>query len=595
LGVSDPSLFEEVNFIVLDTELKRDELLSSAILHATISDQIFELGATTINIPEKDILGNDLTVSTGVVVTNYLIKTEIKAIIKAMLDMGYTKVADFNTVNLEDTTLLKNNMTVMLESAIIHSTISDEILNIGSTVIVPEKDIDNFDILVPRGLTTYITSDELEALVAGLDLLGVSDPALFEDFTFASLDDDTKRTVLLESSILHATISDQLLNLSSNLLYVPEQDELGTDLKIIRGATVTTEFVAKVEIKAIIEAMLAMGYIDVKDLTNEIDEQKFIDNMSLVIQSASMQATVSNQILGSNITSLIIPDVDETSSQIRIIYPDVTFIESNELEAFFISIDLFATPNLDFDTFSPSLTQVQTIDRNILFNSYIMLATVSDYFLDVSGDESEPYGTTSLLVPTTKRIATTVDLIPAEVVEKQELIYILDTFDILGLTNYNDPFDADTINNLTSTQIDQVLLSDSVHVTIDNMIRGNANVAGGIPALAEDTTTYTITVTTKTEIKNFIIAVQQFDGVNFTNVSFSATAVATLNSSQRDLVLDSMIVRNILTPELETMGTVFPFSLDPYVFVNSDYMNDDMLTFLTEIGINNVFTHYGLI
>src|SRR5690606_21242222 len=147
----------------------------------------------------------------------------------------------------------------------------------------------------------------------------------------------------------------------------------------------------------------------------------------------------------------------------------------------------------------------QAVDKNILFNSYIMVATVSDYFLDAAvGDETALPGTTSLLIPTTERVARRVDGIAAQAMNKQAMIYMFDAFNILGLTDYNSNFDASVITGKTGAEIDQMLLSASVHVTVDNMMRGNASVASKIPALAEDNTTYAVTVTTKTAIRNFI-------------------------------------------------------------------------------------------
>ncbi|PKK94353.1 MAG: hypothetical protein CVV60_06855, partial [Tenericutes bacterium HGW-Tenericutes-5] len=335
--------------------------------------------------------------------------------------------------------------------------------------------------------------------------------------------------------------------------------------------TVDLEFIEKAEINAIMKAMIAMGYTDVQNLTGEIDSQVFIDNVSLVLESASMHATVSNQILGATTTSLIIPDEDLLTNPIRIAFTDVTFISSAELNKFFTSIDLLAIPNLDFNNVSQfNLTNIQSLDKNIFFDSFIMLATVSDYFLDAAiGDETYGSGATNLLVPSTKKISILVETVSAQAIDKTEMIYMLDAFDVLGLADYNSNFDATVITGLTSPEIDQVLLSDSVHITVDSMLRGNASISGGIPALAEDNTTYSVTVTTKPAIRNFILATQQISGASFTNVTFNVTAIASLDANQRDIVLDSMIVRNILTPELENMATTFPFSLDPYVFVNT--------------------------
>ena len=564
-------------------------LLNSEIIHATFSDVIVQLDKSeggALIVTERDVLNNLVITEVGGI--TFVSEAEILSLIRAMY---FLDVNDFDVVDLENTQVLKDNFDVLLDSAIIHATISDTILTIGSTVIVPEKDVDNNDVIVTRGTTVFILEAELSSLLDGLDLLGVSDPTAFNQFNFGNLDDDAKRTQLLESAILHATITDQLLGLDPSLLYVPVQNELGEPLKVQTGTLITT-FVIKDEIKAIITAMIAMGYSDVNDLSQEIQEQTFIDNMNLVLQSASMQATVSNKILNSSITSLRIPDQDEASLDLRIVYSDVTFIRSDELENFFISVDLFDIPNVDFDTFYVGPDEIMNIDTNIFFNSFIMVATVSDYFLDVAGDETEAPGTTILLIPTTKRIPITIAGISAEVVERQELINILNGFDILGYSNYGEPMDANIITSLTGPDIDNILLSDSLHVTIDNMLRGNAAISGGIPALAEDTTSYSMTITIKTAVRNFILATQQVAGADFTNVTFDIGTVTSLSPEQRDIVLDSMIVRNILTDQLEAMMLADP---DPYWPADSDYMNNDPLTFLTEDGINNVFTHYGLI
>jgi len=569
---------------------KVNTLLNSEIIHATFSDVIVKLDKSkggVLIVTERNV--NNDSILTEVSGITYVDKTEIFSMIRAMY---FLNVTDFNVVDLENTTTLTFNFDVLLDSAIIHATISDTIINIGATVIVPEKDVDDNDIILIIGTTSFIIETELQSLLDGLDLLGVDDPTTFNQFNFGNLDDDLKRTQLLESAILHATISDQLLNLAPSLLYVPEQDELGTSLKVNRGTIATTTYVIKAEIKAIISAMIAMGYSDVNSLNQEIQEQKFIDNMSLVVQSASMQATVSNQILNSTITSLKIPDQDAYGSDLRIVYPDVTFIRSDELQYFFDAVDLFNLPNVDFDTFFVGPDEIMNIDINTFFTSFIMQATVSDYFLDASGDETAAAGTTTLLIPTTKRIAVTIDGLAAEVVEKQELINIINAFDVLALTNYGDPMNANTITSLTDTDIDDILQSDSLHITIDNMLRGNASISGSIPTLAEDITTYTITVTIKSAVKNFILATQQIAGAEFTNVTFDVSTVTSLTPAQRDIVLDSMIVRNILTDQLEAMMLLDP---DPYWPDNSDYMLNDPTTFLTEAGINNVFTHYGLI
>lgn len=594
LGVTDPNSFQNFNFANLDDDTKRYQLMDSAILHATITDQLLNLGTNLLSVPEQDELGNDLILETGSLPNKFVVKTEINAILKAMIAMGYT---DVNNLTAEiDPQKFIDNREMVLESASMQATVSNQILAAAPAIQIPEVDSLGNQVKIVFTDVTYIESSELNSFFNSIELFDTTslDFNTFTNYDFAVLSTDALRYEFLESSIFHATITKQLFDVGPTILLIPEQDELGNDLII---ETVDLEFIEKVEINAIMKAMIAMGYTDVQNLTGEIDSQVFIDNMSLVLESASMHATVSNQILGATSTSLIIPDEDLLTNPIRIAYTDVTFIESGELNKFFEAIDLLAIPNLDFNNVSQfNLTNIQTLDKNIFFDSFIMLATVSDYFLDAAvGDETYGSGTTNLLIPSTKKISIIVETVPSQAIDKNEMIYMLDAFDVLGLADYNSNFDATVITGLTSPEIDQILLSDSVHITVDSMLRGNASISGGIPALAEDNTTYTVTVTIKSAIRNFILASQQISGASFTNVTFNVTAIAALDSTQRDIVLDSMIVRNILTPEIENMATVFPFNLDPYVFINTDYMNDDPLTFLKEVAIIAALTHYGVI
>ena len=560
-------------------QAKVNQLLESLIIHATLSNTVIDLDESNggvLIVPNSDVLNNPIINQVSSI--NYLDEDEVYAIFRALYHLDIT---DFNTIDLDDTTKLLDNMTYLLNSAILHATVSDTILDIGSAVLVPTKDVDNNDVIKTVGTTTYIVKTELEALVDGLDLLGVTNPNSFSNFTFANLDTDTKRNTLLASAILHATISKQLLDLNDDLLFVPNQDEDGTAVIIQRG-TEPIDYVSKAEVKALIDAMLSMGYSDVNDLSVAIDPQGFIDQMAKVLVSASLQATVSNLLLAPSVTSIIIPDEDLSTNDIRIVFSDVTFIESTELEKFFTSIDLFQITDLDFDSFDVSPDDIQATDMNILFDSFIMQATVSEFFLDIAGDETATAGTTTLLIPTTKRQAITVEAVNSEVVEKTELINMVAGFDTLGLSGYGASFDANAITALTATQIDDLLLSDSIHITIDSMLKGNAAIAGSVPVLATDSTTYSVDVTTKTEIKNFLLATQQFAGVNFTNVTFNIASVTGLNQTQRDIVLESMIVRNILTDEIETNPLYTPDA--------NNYEENNLAYFLTVAGIKTVLS-----
>ncbi len=535
---------------------KVNQLLDSLIIHATVSEMVIDLDKSKggmLVIPDNSVDSLAIiNVSGGI---DYLVKTEIFNLLRALYLIDIT---DFNNIDFEKTDLLLDNFDDLMDSAIIHATVSDIILSIGAAVVVPDKDILNQDVLVIQGSVSYIKVSELNALLDGLKLLGVTNPSTFSEFTFANLGTDTLRTQLLESAILHATISDQMLSLGQALLLVPQQAEDGTDLIVNRGVLNPVDYVIKNEIKAIIEAMIAMGYSDVMNLSQEINAQAFIDNVSLVLASSSMQATVSNIILTSASGALIVPDEDAIGNDLRIVYPDVTYIKANELEKLFDSIGMLNIVNLDFSTFQADLDVLDTLNLNDFFASYIMQATVSDSFLSSADDELAAVGTTKLLVPSTKREAITVESVASTIIEKTELVNLINAFITLDLGDYADSLSANFFNTLTETQVDTLLDSDSMHVTIDNMLRANAYITTSIPNLVEDSLTYTITITVKSEIKAFILATQAIGTGNISDISFSASDFTSMDANQQGIILDSMIIRCKITPELEIAAGIHP-------------------------------------
>jgi hypothetical protein len=584
---SSEELSFDPNKVLNLTETEIDALFESQIIHATVGNYFNEFDTIDLEIPDSVLM----TVQVDSLATEILTQEELTALLLAISSLN---ISDFDDINLENTSDILDNIPTLLESKIIHATISKTILDIGTTVVVPNKDVDNVDIITLEGTTTFITDTELENLFTGLELLNVGNPSDFQEFSFATLSTDAARTSLLTSAILHATISKQLLDLDDNFLLIPNQDELGTNLKVTRD---TTTYIIKDEIKAIIAAMIGIGYTDVNDLNAEINPDDFIANMSLVLESSALQATVSKMIID-NGSSLIIPDDNALGNDLKIVYSDVTYIESTELEAFFTAIDELNISGLDFSSLSPSIDDFSTVDKNEFFSSFIMLATVSDYFLDVSLDETAAYGTTTLLIPSTHRVAITIDSLAAEVVEKTELINIIDAFSLLGLGDYNDSLNPAVITGLSGEDIENTLLnSDSVHLSINHIIWGNTNINTMIPDFREelaltDLLYNTTNVIIKSEIKNFIVAAKTVSpGSDITNVSFNYTTIASMSSNDRDIVLDSMIVQNILTDQLSALWIADPL-YDPSP---GDYHDSNTAYFLTEAGINSVLTNYGLI
>jgi len=566
-------------------------LLGSDIVYATVSDMIVALdvsNAGPLNIPALDVAGNALKYSVGAL--DYISKAEISNILKAMYSID---IIDFNTMDFEDTSLLLNNLSSLLVSSIIHATVSEQILGLSPTVTIPEEDALGNPILIVQGLTTYIDSAELDAMIDALDLLGIGDPTGFSSiFNLSAISTEANQNILLNSAIMQATISKTLFDVGS-FITIPEFEEDGlTKVRIETGSVGNeTEFVAATEIKDLINAFLAMGIVDVTDITADISSSLFLDNAAEIVESASLQATISEQIITNSSGNLIIPNEDELVADIRIVLVDVTYIRKTELVNFIDSINLLGVS--DFDTFDMDPSNIFSLDLDDFFLSYIMQATVSKYILDQADDETAAVGTTKLLVPTTERVVINVGIGTDTQILKPELIKLMNALEILGMGNFTDSMNSNNITSLSDADMTTALESNSIHLTMDNMLRGNASVSGSIPILAEEIS-YGITVTKKTELADFINAANVLGTGSFDSINFNVAGIAGLSVADRNEVLDSMIVRNKLTIELEAM-MLADDPLDLYWPLNADYELSNPAHFLTEAGINSVLTHYGLI
>ncbi len=565
-------------------------LLGSSIVQATVSDMILGLdqgSGGVLLIPDADASGNTIKYYDAGNALYMITDTEIGNILKALYGINIT---DFNSIDLEDTSLLLDNLSSLLLSGIIHATVSDIILDMTGTVTIPEKDVDNSDVLIIQGTVTFISADELDALVTAMDALSILDPTAFTTgFDLSILADSGVQDTVLDSAIMHATISETLFDVGGSILLVPLTDEDGDPIRVERGSVGNeVEYIVKDEIKAMINVFNEIG-LDLDDLGSGISTGDLLDNPGLLLASSSLQATISDRILSSLSGNLIVPDEDELDQDIRIEQTDVTYIRNSELEDFITSINLLGVT--DFDTFDMSPSDIFTVDLNIFFESYIMQATVSKYVLDQADYEEDPYSATALVVPHALREDIEVETVSTEQVEKSELINIINSLQALGMNNFTDDMNITSITGLDGTTIDTVLVSGSFHVTIDRMLRQNANVIASIPALAVEVAPglYGVDPITKASaIRNFIVAVNTFGADNFTTFDFDLAAVGALTNAERNIVLNSMIVRNKITPALVALDIADP----TYTIENTDYEQDDPLLFLDHDGAYDALAHF---
>ncbi|MGS0971626.1 MAG: hypothetical protein ACVCEJ_00035 [Candidatus Izemoplasmataceae bacterium] len=588
----DPAIIQSLSVdgdpLTLDTA-KSQELFDSMILHATLSTIMIEQTEgldSILVVPYYDEDSNVVRTYDAVDDIDYIEISELNAILQGLISLDITTFEDVNTLNV-DSVLSKLN--ILLDSAILHATLSKQALDLGEGVLsVPEADEDSnlVRITVGSGLqaTEYISKAEINALVGALEALGISSVTAYDgNFDLTALSDETAQDTVLESASIHLTISNLLLDLGDDVLIVPMYKEAGeTPGNEVRKTVGTTEYVVKEEIKALINAFDAMNFLDLDSFGTSLDSSQFFTQREVLLGSASIQATLSDKLLNDTAGALLVPDVNvNTGDPIRIVQSDVTYVELSEIYAIMDALEEFGLT--DFATLDFNPATVFSADFSIVLASASLQATISDNILATATDESSP-GSAVLIVPSTYRENILIDGVSEEQIEQTELNALLDSLSVLGISTFSGDVSSSSATTMSDTEIDTMLASASMHVTISQMLKDAFGTS--VPDLAKETTYGIAQVVIAQEVKDFMKATQAFGGGDFTTVSFDIGGILSLSLSEQDTVLSSMTVRNILTPALETTAL-----LNGYSITNSDYMNSDPATFLTKTAaiaiINN--------
>ena len=581
LGIDDINNFTgaiDLNNVYGD--INQDILLSSASIHATITKQMVDLGAGILMIPDQDVDGID--VNTTVLGFAFIKKIEIKAMINALEVLGIDDINNFNgTIDLSNV-YGNANQTIILSSAAIHATITKQMFDLGSAVLfIPDTDVDNVPIKLTVSGFEFLVKGEIKAMINALEVLGIDDINGFDGaFDLTSLSTDPAQTILLSSASIHATITETMLDLGGSVLIVPAYSQAGeapgNEVKLTVSGF---EFVVKDEIKALINAFNSMGYSDLASFGAGIDSSKFFSGRAILLSSSSIQATLSDKMLNDTGGELVVPDSNVNNlALIRLVHTDVTYIELTEMNAILDALDELGLTDFGSMSFSPA--NVFSVDFNLLLVSASIQATISGNILPNALDETAPTGSATIIVPTFFRETILVDGVSNKHIEIVELKALLGALDELGVSDFGGGMSSGAITGMTDAQLATMLVSGSVHTTIDNMMRGNANINTKIPDLAEEDTLYKLAIVTKIEIRAFIKATKTITTGSFTTVSFDPGAVASLTPAEQSDVADSMIVRNILTPTLETACAAVAYPLLP-----TDYEEDDVNNFLRKVQL----------
>ncbi|MFA5066964.1 MAG: hypothetical protein WC466_02805 [Candidatus Izemoplasmatales bacterium] len=601
----------EISLTPLYLSTNQDLLLLSATMHATISDQILALDQTdTLIVPELYYGNVEIRdISTG---TEFVLKTEIKALIEALEILEITTVGGFNgTIMLTKFFAsgdpdYQTNQTTLLTSASMHATISDQLLGLGSSaLIIPYTDSEEAAVRDTYDLINYVMIDEIKYIIDALDVLGLTQ---FDDmdgsFSLTRISTDSTQTTLLSSASMHATISQKINDVDDSIMKVPaKRDDNTTVLHLLAGPIgFEHDFVVEAEIKALINALIIMGYTNLSNFNSEFELDQIFANPATVLLSATIQAMFSDRLLNDTGTSLVIPnEYYGTFDDIRIALSDVTYIEYNELVNLILALDDLGLSDLTNFSFTPG-NILNLDDFTTILASEIMQATISKNLLaSPTMDETAPAGSGKLIIPIFFRQTINVGITSAKQIEVDELEKLLKAMKLLGILTFGDAMDASTITSIF-TDVDKrtvFLASGSMHVTTDNMIKGNIHISGSIPALAKQLKYNIADITTKDEIRDFILAANAMASGSFTDVDFSFMGIMGLTPDQQDTILTSMIVRNKITPDVKAASLVPksppPSYLPPFTppLDDTDYEDNNPANFLRKASIQEVIEYYS--
>jgi len=565
-----------------DNRDNQDVILGSAILHATISKQILDLDNNDdIIVPSKD--ANNESIIKLVEGVNYVVDTEIKSIIDALDVLGKNDVTTFDgQVSLKNLYSNPEKQETLLKSAVIHATISKQLLDISNNsdndlkvpeyhyVLVGDDEVENIRIINNVDGIQYVDKDEIKALIDVLELLGKKDINDFEgNVTLTQFyNDEQKQDKLLRSATVHYTISYQIL--TNGFLNVP-QTYIGN--KPIQRTIQGKLYVDTEEIKALINAMELLNITDITSLDADITLQQFINNRN-ILDSMIIHATISNELL--NNEDLIVPNTVRTDS-----YDGFIYVYRDEIEYILDALNLAGIT--DFDSIELNPTNVFNNNFEDMLKSASIHATLSREILDYAKDENDTtFEMGDLIIPTFYREDVNVGLLTHSQIEKTELIDLLNALKALNFNSFSDNINDSYITTdiESSTIRNSILASASLHVTIDRMMNTSDYIVEHTPSKAQETA-YGITVITKDEITNFIMAAKVVGEQSFLNVTFDLETLQDLYSADRDAVetiLESMIVRNAITNELRPTP-LFGF------FNAEDFEDNDPNSFLTKVAI----------
>ena len=580
----------DVNAVLSLSEAALDSLLDSQIIAATIGRLMIDfVGQDILRVPPS-VLDTVLVNGQGVSVVS---QDEVKDVFAALNVLGLSNFTslEFNAnffANLTDpqTGLLdEDKLDTFFASEIIYATLSFVLLDSldGSGLTIPVEDPSGDPLRFTEDGLDYITRDELSAFFQAIATTGLLNFGEVDGIDFSVILDNL--SVVLDSAIFHATLSSQLSLAGGGFIQVPENTVNGDPMVVVVGPVgQQTTYVDADELIALFDALALLGFTDLEEANTGFNVALLIgienqDNRDTFFASSIMYATFSEVLLGLNDGLLTIPDTNlTTSAPVRVTLFGTDYLDLDEIDAFLNALEALGITSFDNLNLSPQ--QVFGSDLDIVLVSAIMQASLSEFILENATDELAP-SATGIIVPTALRQNITVLGLPQQQIEADELKALFNGLDLLGLSSYDGALGGPSFSSLTQAQLDSVFESGSLHYTAHHILADAA--ALSVPTLALESTPYG-NIISRAELVRLIEASNTLGNPNFATASLTFAQLNNLSPQDRDTILASQVMRNVLTPDIEDIVSSTP-GVD---LLPSDYENNDTSTFLTQAGIERI-------
>jgi hypothetical protein len=545
----DPNGFDPTKVLQMSGE-DLDTLLDSQIIAATFGKIILDMGDSFLTIPASVVQTVALREGSADVVA----KAEILKVLDALMLLG---LADFENFSFgpnilsslelippvgDPTELDDTKIATLLASEIVHATVSKMILDLTSGtsnfLIVPERDANDVAVLSTAGGTDYVSKAELGALLKALYALDIADFDQLSAFSVATLLDNLD--ALLDSAILHATFSKQILDLNA-FLDIPYHDASGVSIRVTTGVTVQTTFIVRDELSAFVEAIEVFGITDLDGFSGGFDLGVLTveANRNKILSSAILHKTISKQLFDAEGSALKIPAATEDGTALKVtvgVNPNQDiYVAAFEIHALLVALDAMGFD--DLTSFSGSINSSTFFSNpSTILNSSIMQATISDQLLTGTGGV--------LQVPNAVRVtqgATTY-------IAKTELTHLIDALNAIGFTDFGN-FDFDDPSTLFAADPNILFASETLQLTVSDTILDIASdetaAAGTMTLVVPHFFRETVNVGAGTvdqielvELKRLFLALDQL-GVTSFGSSFNATAITSMSQAELNVLLAS--------------------------------------------------------